>query len=66
MHVEINLHAVIRADVLEDVHKKYILYQSIRVRVRCSRGSFWPPLSDCGSLGRRSTSCIRAICCTEI
>jgi hypothetical protein len=28
---EINLHAVIRANILEEVHKKYILYQSIRV-----------------------------------
>ena len=28
---EINLHAVIRANILEEVHKKYILYQTIKV-----------------------------------
>lgn len=28
--MEINLHAVIRANILEEVHKKYILYQSIK------------------------------------
>lgn len=28
--MEINLHAVIRANILEEVHKKYILYQTIR------------------------------------
>lgn len=29
--LEINLHAVIRAKILEEVHKKYILYQCIKV-----------------------------------
>lgn len=29
-YMEINLHAVIRANILEEVHKKYILYQSIK------------------------------------
>ena len=29
--LEINLHAVIRANILEEVHKKYILYQTIKV-----------------------------------
>jgi mitogen-activated protein kinase 15 len=28
--MEINLHAVIRANILEEVHKKYILYQCIK------------------------------------
>jgi len=28
--MEINLHAVIRANILEEVHKKYILYQAIK------------------------------------
>lgn len=27
---EINLHAVIKANILEEVHKKYILYQCIK------------------------------------
>jgi hypothetical protein len=30
---EITLHAAIGANVLEEVHKKYILYQAIRVRL---------------------------------
>mmetsp|Transcript_30825 Transcript_30825/g.54086 ORF Transcript_30825/g.54086 Transcript_30825/m.54086 type:complete len:405 (-) Transcript_30825:361-1575(-) len=29
-YMEINLHAVIRANILEEVHKKYILYQIIK------------------------------------
>ncbi len=29
-YMEINLHAVIRANILEEVHKKYILYQSLK------------------------------------
>lgn len=29
-YMEINLHAVIRANILEEVHKKYILYQCIK------------------------------------
>lgn len=29
-YMEINLHAVIRANILEEVHKKYILYQTIK------------------------------------
>ena len=29
-YMEINLHAVIRANILEEVHKKYIIYQCIR------------------------------------
>jgi len=29
-YMEINLHAVIRANILEEVHKKYILYQLLR------------------------------------
>lgn len=30
IHLEINLHAVIRANILEDVHKKYVMYQCIK------------------------------------
>ena len=29
-YMEINLHAVIRANILEEVHKKYIIYQCIK------------------------------------
>jgi len=29
-HMEINLHAVIRANILEEVHKRYILYQIVK------------------------------------
>lgn len=29
-YMEINLHAVIRANILEEVHKKYILYQAVK------------------------------------
>jgi mitogen-activated protein kinase 15 len=29
-YMEINLHAVIRANILEEVHKKYILYQNLK------------------------------------
>lgn len=29
-YMEINLHAVIRANILEEIHKKYILYQAIK------------------------------------
>ncbi len=29
-HMEINLHAVIRANILEDVHKRYIVYQALK------------------------------------
>ncbi len=29
-YMEINLHAVIRANILEDVHKKYIMYQCVK------------------------------------
>ena len=29
-YMEINLHSVIRANILEDVHKKYVMYQCVR------------------------------------
>lgn len=29
-HMEINLHAVIRAQILIDIHKRYVLYQSLK------------------------------------
>jgi mitogen-activated protein kinase 15 len=29
-YMEINLHAVIRANILEEVHKKYIIYQAVK------------------------------------
>src|SRR5689334_1201720 len=29
-YMEINLHAVIHANILEEVHKKYVLYQILR------------------------------------
>jgi mitogen-activated protein kinase 15 len=29
-HAETDLHAVIRANILEDIHKRYIMYQCFR------------------------------------
>ena len=30
-YVELDLHAVIKANILEEVHKKYIMYQTLKV-----------------------------------
>ena len=51
-YMETDLHAVIRANILEDVHKRYVMYQLFRalkymhsaellhrdIKVRCSQG----------------------------
>ena len=42
-YMEINLHAVIRANILEEVHKKYIIYQCIKVTPRTSLTPSDPP-----------------------
>jgi hypothetical protein len=31
-HMETDLHAVIRANILEEIHKKYIIFQLLKVR----------------------------------
>jgi mitogen-activated protein kinase 15 len=31
-HMETDLHAVIRANILEEIHKKYVIYQLLKVR----------------------------------
>lgn len=37
--METDLHAVIRAKILENVHKKYVLYQYNLLNLGCSKGS---------------------------
>ena len=34
-HMETDLHAVIRAGILQDIHKKYIIWQLLKVLPSC-------------------------------
>ena len=44
-YMETDLHAVIRANILEEIHKQYIMYQSFKA-LMCARGDRSPTARD--------------------
>jgi mitogen-activated protein kinase 15 len=76
-YMEINLHAVIKANILEEVHKKYVLYQILRALKYmhsgdllhrsvngCTHASIYLPSSSLRLQGARCLCCLLALSVT--